>query len=157
MAKGNIGINLNTLMLVTPELKIDPEVLEKYGKETAWWHKGHGIRLHFAKVGYVYLHNLLFPAHECVDHKDRDTTNNLLSNLRGCTKGQNNINKQHPGGSSSYRGIYWSQQKRGWYAAVQFEGKKFTSRLYQDEDSAAKHYNFLAKKHHGEFAQLNEI
>jgi hypothetical protein len=157
MPSGNIGNSLKTLVLLNPDIFVDEDVLEKYGSETAWFHKGHGIRLHFSGTGYKYLHSVLYPHAEVVDHKDRNVKNNFRSNLRPCTKGQNNINREVINPDSGYRGVSWNKAKKAWYARLQYQGKSYISTGYYCKHQAAKHYNFFAKKYHGEFAQLNDV
>lgn len=152
-----VSYSLRKLLSFHPELLVDESTVATYGDRTAYWHKGHGIRIHTAGKGYKYLHNFLFPDHECVDHKDRNTANNLLSNLRGCTKQQNNINKEVINPDSGYRGVSWNKDRGFWYARLQVKGQGKTSSGYSCPDAAAAVYNSWAKKYFGEFAQLNDV
>lgn len=153
----NDGQTLNMLVLLNSNVKVEQEDLLIYGRFNAYLDKGHGIRLYIPSRGYKYLHTLLIPDHEAVDHIDHDQLNNLRSNIRGCTKGQNNMNKIVVNPDSGYKGVSWNKAKRKWYARIQVGGKGYISTGYGDKHAAAEHYNVLAVRYHKEFAVLNVI
>lgn len=95
-----------------------------------------------------------------VDHKNRNKLDNVRSNIRACTRGQNMANRRS-GGRSQYLGVsYQSYLKKGKaytyiVATIGINGKKKTLGRYKTEEEAAKAYDNAAKIHHGEFANLN--
>lgn len=106
----------------------------------------------------VLLHRAILRAksNEIVDHKDGNKLNNQKCNIRICTKSQNQMN----------RGV--SKKKSIRYKGVYASGKKFTSYIcmngivyylgtFDNKIDAAKAYNDMATKLHGEFAKLNVI
>jgi hypothetical protein len=61
-----------------------------------------------------------------VDHKDRNTLNNVVSNLRFSTKSQNAMNSKVPtDNTSGYKGVSWKLDKKKWKAYLTLNGKQF--------------------------------
>jgi hypothetical protein len=97
-----------------------------------------------------------------VDHKDRDKTNNCRSNLRPATVEQNQWNRRKMPrsgvASSVYKGVSFSNDprrtKKPWRCALAAHGKRYTT-FHETEAQAARRYDELARKYHGEFAVLN--
>lgn len=93
--------------------------------------------------------------------KDRNTLNNQKYNLRTCTSSQNqgNKKKQSSGKTSKFKGV--GIHESGYYRArISVNGKlinKYFPPTPEGEIQAALHYNKLARKHFGEFANLNTI
>lgn len=97
-----------------------------------------------------------------IDHKDRNGLNCQKYNLRIATVSQNAMNKQaNKNSSSKYLGVSLKTDKRRntttWRAAVWANGKSVYEKCFKTETEAAKAYNKIAKKYHGEFANLNNI
>ena len=92
-----------------------------------------------------------------VDHINHDGLDNRRCNLRVCTRSQNLQNQRFSrGGSSKYRGIYYSRKKNKWRAQIGIKAHKKTYLGYfDDEKEAAKAYDVAAKELFGEFACLN--
>jgi hypothetical protein len=123
------------------------------------------------KVKTVSIHRLLATAFipnpdnlQCVDHIDRDRTNNDLSNLRWATTAQNQANRAKADGCTSrYKGVSWSTRDSHWVARIgnnrhgdHYHKFRQLGR-YRSEDDAARAYNAAALERYGEFAQLNEV
>ena len=93
-----------------------------------------------------------------VDHADRNTLNNRLSNLRLATRSQQSQNRRtFENNASGYRGVTWHKQRGKWQANIWLDGKHVSLGLFSDKDDAARAYNRAAKEHYGEFALLNTI
>lgn len=89
-----------------------------------------------------------------VDHINRDGLDNRKENLRICTTGQNRANsRMQKNNKSGYRGVY----KKGnrWAAYVSNKPKRYHVGTFGTPEQAARAYDKVAKKHYGEFAQLN--
>lgn len=87
-----------------------------------------------------------------VDHINHNELDNRKTNLRICTKAQNNINKTGSG-VSKYLGVSFLNGK---FVATIYANKKqkYLGRFIKETD-AAEAYNKAAKIYHGEFANLN--
>ena len=92
----------------------------------------------------------------CVDHKDRNSLNNHLSNLRWCTRKENNQNRsKNKNTSSVYKGVFFNKNNNKWCARIQHNGQKIHLGFYVDESEAAHAYDRKAKELFGVFAKLN--
>lgn len=128
---------------------------------------------HSSKGKRISMHRLLMnpPSGMQVDHKDHNGLNNQKSNLRVCTKSQNQMNKTAVfGRSSRYLGVSVLNQfdkksgkiYRSYRAQIQISKGKthiISKFPYNEwgEIEAAIAYNEAAKKIYGEFANLNKI
>jgi len=93
-----------------------------------------------------------------VDHKDHDPLNNQRSNLRLCTKQQNNFNKLPAKNSSSkYLGVSWDKENKKWVSCIMFNRKHIKIGRFINEEDAAIAYNKKAAELFGEFANLNRV
>jgi HNH endonuclease/AP2 domain len=91
-----------------------------------------------------------------LDHRDRDTSNNRLSNLREATQSQNFANGQMgPPNTSGFRGVDWHPQSKKWRASVVKDGKRISCGLYKTKEEAAAARDATAVRKHVEFATLN--
>ena len=112
--------------------------------------------------GMFKLHRLIFLYHkgylpDLVDHKDGDTTNNRIGNLRASSVQQNSCNlKLNINNTSGYKGVYFTKSGL-WKAAIRSDGKNYHLGNYEDKHHAAHAYNLAAIALHKEFAYLNEI
>lgn len=77
----------------------------------------------------------------CVDHIDRDRTNNSISNLRWTTQQINCRNKTKKNNcSSTYRGVYFNKEKQKWQSQIR-NNKRICVGRYDTELEAAIAYN----------------
>lgn len=108
-----------------------------------------------------YMHRVLLPEADEVDHVDGDPLNNQRYNLRSVTHGQNMHNFRKPtayGGralSSRFKGVCWA--RTGWQAQIAFQKKHIYIGKFASETDAARAYNEAALRYFGEYARLNEI
>lgn len=106
----------------------------------------------------VSLHRMIMKAGsgELVDHADKNTLNNQKSNLRICTKAENNANsKSRKDSTSKYLGVSWNTRTSKWVAAIQKEKVIKHLGYFEDEILAAKAYDKKATELFGKFANLN--
>lgn len=94
-----------------------------------------------------------------VDHKNGDTLDNRLDNLRLATPSQNSINKHYAWGASGLKGVYKKQlrgvSKKGecrWRATIQFERKSIHLGYFTTKEEAHTAYFKKASELYGEFA-----
>lgn len=118
----------------------------------------------------IQMHRLLLgltKTFDYGDHSDRDTLNNQRNNLRKASMSQNGANRTCKKNShSKYLGVFfYSGDKRlkvpikKYQSSCRSEGILHFLGLFpytpEGEIQAAKAYDKAAKKHHGEFANLN--
>jgi len=106
----------------------------------------------YDKTGYIhrkekgkkiYLHRLIMndPLGLFVDHRNRDRLDNRSSNLRLCTKQENNMN-------CNKRGVI--KYGNRWYAQIMRDGKNY-AKTFKDKVQAIDWYNQKSKELHGNF------
>lgn len=93
-----------------------------------------------------------------VDHKNGNGLDNRLSNLRVTDSTGNNRNaRKRKNSTSIYKGVS-KKRNNTWSVQIQISKDKYIHRSgLKSEEEAARLYNELATKYHGEFALLNEI
>ena len=92
----------------------------------------------------------------CVDHKDRNSLNNHLSNLRWCTRKENNQNKsKHKNGTSIYKGVCFNKSKNKWIARIYQNDQQIHLGYFTNESEAGRAYDRKAIELFGVFAKLN--
>ena len=92
----------------------------------------------------------------CVDHKNRNSLNNHLSNLRWCTRKENNQNmSKRKNTSSVYKGVYFDKALNKWRAQIKHNDQRIHLGLYDDEAEAGRAYDRKAIELFREFAVLN--
>jgi hypothetical protein len=91
-----------------------------------------------------------------VDHVNGDGLDCRRSNLRLCTKAENQRNRRpNRNSTSKYKGVGWYGQYGCWRARIQVDGKKRHLGYFDNEIEAARVYDEAAIGLHGEFARLN--
>ena len=113
--------------------------------------------------GMFKLHRLVFLWHhgylpEILDHKDGDTMNNRIENLRESSVQQNSCNlKLNVNNTSGYKGVVRGKCLDKWRASIEAKGRSYYLGVYKTKEEAAHAYNLAAKMLHKEFACLNTI
>lgn len=98
------------------------------------------------------------PAGYEVDHINRDRLDNRRCNLRICTRGQNQMNKNtRRDNTSGYRGVVYHKRTKRWRANINAGGAGVHLGYFDSSADAARAYNAAALRFHGEFARLNVI
>jgi len=91
-----------------------------------------------------------------VDHIDRNPLNNSKSNLRKCTKGQNNRNvAKRKTNTSGYKGVIWYKKYNKWSAQIKVNGKHHSLGYFDDPAKAYEAYCEASKKFHGEYGRAS--
>lgn len=108
------------------------------------------VLLHREVLGLVYNDGLE------VDHKNRNRLDARQENLRLCSDGKNQLNKNaYKNSSSRYKGVSFIQRRRLWFVHIQTKGNDVSGGYFKEEYIAALKYDQLAREYHGEFACLN--
>lgn len=97
------------------------------------------------------------PTADEVDHRDHDTTNDRIENLRAATGSQNKANRRKlKAATSHYNGVSYEADRRRWKAGVRKDqGKTVTIGRFKCPTLAAFAYDKAAAAEFGEFAMLN--
>jgi len=106
---------------------------------------------------FVWLKSYgVWPKH-FVDHKNRDRSDNRLSNLREATDSENACNAVLASNNKSgYRGVSWSSCHRKWVARIGLGNKKHKFLGYYDcPKDAALSYDRASLEHHRHFGVRN--
>ena len=91
------------------------------------WYKIHRI------IAMVYLELDITDKKQQVDHIDRCTTNNNVSNLRLVTNSQNSFNR-------GAKGYSWHKPNKKWVVQIMLNGKHVYSKYWINEEDAAADY-----------------
>lgn len=112
---------------------------------------------------HIKVHRMIFLYHKgylpkIVDHKDGNTRNNSISNLRDAGKGGNDYNQDTPShNSTGYKGVAKSSSKNYLYkSGIMLHGKTYNIGYYNNIEEAAQAYNIVAKLLHKDFARFND-
>ena len=105
----------------------------------------------------IRMHRLITSAPKglFVDHIKHNGLDNRKTNLRLCTRRQNNRNRRPCNKTSKYKGVCWNKHAKKFMASISIDGKNKTLGYFDDQVDAAKAYDKAAKKLFGEFAYLN--
>ena len=94
--------------------------------------------------------------YKCVDHKNNNRLDNLVSNLRHCTNQQNCMNvSKRKNTSSMYKGVTFNKANKKWVSQIRCNNKQFHLGYFVSGDEAGRAYNEKAIELFGEFACLN--
>lgn len=113
--------------------------------------KGKTLRMHRSVVGLDF-----FDKRE-TDHKNHNTLDNRESNLRVCSKAENQYNQspQKRKTTSKYKGVTWNKRLNKWISQIAVNKVKIHLGCFESELIAAAVYDYNAKKYFGEFACCN--
>ena len=141
----------------------DYERLNQY----KWYLSQHRYSCHVARSEWdderkrnvtVYMHQDVIGKKEGfeIDHVNGNGLDNRRSNLRHCSRSQNQMNCSSRDRKSKYKGVYATRHGR-WIAQLCFNRNHFYVGTYETEEAAAIAYNKIATEKYGEFAKLNSI
>jgi hypothetical protein len=92
-------------------------------------------------IAYTYLGLDINNPKILIDHIDRNTQNNRVSNLRLVTHQQNCFN-------TIAKGYYWNKRSQKWLAQIKLDGKLIRLGLFEKEDDARQAYLNAKEKYH---------
>jgi len=110
---------------------------------------------------FLYLHRVILNISDpniLVDHINMNPLDNRKSNLRLSDKSSNGMNRpKNKNNRSGYKGVSYDPRQNRYAAELMVKGIRYRKSGFKTAKEAATYYNELAKKHHGEFAKLNEL
>lgn len=128
------------------------------GKEAFTAISAQGYRAGAVNGRMFAAHRVIFAMHygfwptECVDHIDRDKSNNRIANLRAASYSENSRNRgKQANNTSGRKGVFWDKKLRRWLASIKHHQKQRNLGYYDDKESAYLAYKSAAEKLHGEF------
>ena len=104
------------------------------------------------------MHRLILNAkdNQEVDHRNHNTLDNRIQNIRLCTSAQNKQNsKPFKNSSSKYKGVHFLKLVEKWGVQICCEKVKYNLGYFTSEIEAAKAYDAKALELFGEFAYCN--
>lgn len=145
------------------ERLLEVKWLARWNALTQLFYASRQVATGCSKMRHLYMHNAIWEWHHgpipddlTVDHIDRNTLNNQLSNFRLATFSQQMQNRGlFKNNKSGYRGVGWHKGCEKWQARIRVDGKLIHLGYYDDKDDAARAYDAAARIHFGEFAVLN--
>lgn len=117
-------------------------------------YKENGIK----KTKMLLIHRLVLPTtkEKFIDHINGNKLDNRLSNLRVCTKSENNRNtKLSCKNTTGYKGVSYLSNIKKYKTSIRINGKQY-QHLFDTAEKAASAYNFYAEKYGGGFNKLNK-
>lgn len=89
------------------------------------------------------------------DHISHYGLDNRKANLRSVTHNQNRQNIISRCGTSKYKGVSWSKERKKWCASIGHNHRTIKLGYYENELEAAKIYDKKARELFGEFVNTN--
>lgn len=106
----------------------------------------------------IYMHKQIMGCLDEVDHKNGNTLDNRIENLRMCHHWQNGGNRKlNKNASSGFKGITWHEKTGKWMAQITCQGKRRHIGLFSNRLEAARAYDSAAVELFGEFASTNKM
>jgi hypothetical protein len=136
---------------ISPAQRINiGDVAGTYSKEYASVYiGGNPYKVH--RIIFLWHHGYM--PHE-VDHRDLDTKNNRIGNLREASHSQNMANRRlFKNNSSGYKGVHWHKRTQKWCASIRVDKKLIHLGYYHNPDAAHAAYVKAAQVHRGDFAR----
>lgn len=107
------------------------------------------------RIIWEMFNGLIEPKME-IDHKNGNTLDNKICNLRLATKSQNlgnrGINKNNQSGC---KGVHWYKPTNRWVARIGFNGKRVHLGYFVDKDEAVLVYKNKSIELFGEYSKEN--
>ena len=141
---------------------VDDEDYKELDKFNWWIITGYAARTKWVngKNELILMHRLIAntPKGLDTDHINGNRLDNRRKNLRICDTSENTRNRGiDKNNTSGYRGVSWHKRIRKWQSRITVYGKFIQGGYFSDIKEAAKKYNELSIKYHGEFGYQNKL
>ena len=104
------------------------------------------------RLAWLYVYGYM---PETIDHINRIRYENQISNLRPCTRSENNYNsKIRSDNTSGIKGVHWVNQHKKWAAKIYVNKESISLGYHTDFFEACCAIQSARNKYHGEFAHL---
>jgi len=124
------------------------------------WTISHGYARTYMNNTTVSMHRMILdpPENLLVDHINRDKLDNRRSNLRTCTPLENTRNRMRRS-KLGYKGVSGGgkHNPRKYRASIRVNRKQIHLGYFDTTLEAAKAYDLVALREHGEFACINGV
>jgi hypothetical protein len=116
----------------------------------------HEGKLHFGhRVAWLLVHGAI-PEGKSVDHVDGDPQNNRLDNLRLASHQENIRNSRaKTKAAHGFKGLMYCKKTGRYRFKIRHGGKQITGGNFSRPEDAARAYDAMALKLHGQFVRLN--
>ena len=106
------------------------------------------------RLAWLFINGDWPPFH--LDHIDCNRENNRASNLRPCSRSENQCNRGKPkNNTSGFKGVTFDKQTGKFKAQIALHGKNHALGRFSKPEDAAEAYRSAAEKLHVEFARTN--
>lgn len=103
------------------------------------------------RLAWLYVHGVWPSQH--IDHKNRDTSDNRISNLREASRGQNLANMAtHKDNSSGFKGVAF-HKRLGWFARICVNRKHHFLGYHPTPEAAHAAYVAASERLRGQFSR----
>lgn len=108
--------------------------------------------------GLFYMHRILMGAQEGqeIDHRNGNGLDNRRSNLRFCTRTQNNANRHAVASRSSpFKGVHFESYTGKWRAEITKNGVRYRLGRFDSVNDAERAYRCKSQEIFGDFSSAN--
>lgn len=103
-------------------------------------------------LAWLYVYGVL-PKE--LDHINHTPADNRISNLRLCSRSENQSNRRKQSNNTSgFKGIHWFPQSRKWRVRLGHKGKHYHVGLFNTIEEAVAAYDEAVRRLHKEYAYL---
>lgn len=111
------------------------------------------VRYVASRLAWLYVYGT-WPRDQ-IDHRDGNSLNNRIDNLREATGSQNQANRgKNKNNTSGYKGVYWDRSSGRWAANIWKDSQKIWLGCHDTPELAYAAYCEAALKYNEEFARL---
>lgn len=106
-------------------------------------HKHKNMRVHKLVAGHFLPNYYGKPE---IDHRNRNSTDNRVVNLRWCSSSENKLNtKIRSDNTSGIKGVLFDKARNKWKGSIKFDGKVYSKR-FNTKEEAIEYRNKLVEE-----------